>query len=40
MAGKLVTVGNDYAVKIWDAETMEQVNEFVSENDLPVRVVA
>lgn len=23
MSGKLITVGNDYAVKIWDAETME-----------------
>ena len=40
MAGKLVTVGDDYCVKVWHAETMEQVNEFVSENDLPIRVVS
>ena len=39
MSGKLVTIGEDYAVKIWHAETMEQINEFISENDLPVRVV-
>lgn len=40
MSGKLVTVGDDYCVKVWHAETMEQVNEFVSENDKPIRVVA
>ena len=39
MTGKLVTLGDDYCVKIWNAETMEQINEFVSERDLPVRVV-
>lgn len=40
MSGKLVTVGEDYCVKVWHAETMEQVNEFISENDKPIRVVA
>lgn len=40
MTGKLVTVGDDYCVKVWHAETMEQVNEFVSENDKPIRVVS
>jgi len=40
MTGKLVTIGNDFCVKVWDAETMDQINEFVSDNDLPVRVVA
>tara|TARA_B110000285_G_scaffold230212_1_gene296391 strand:+ start:1129 stop:1686 length:558 start_codon:yes stop_codon:yes gene_type:complete len=40
MAGKLITVGEDYCVKVWHAENMEQVNEFVSENDLPIRVVS
>lgn len=39
MTGKLITIGNDYCVKVWHAETMEQINEFVSENDMPVRVV-
>ena len=40
MSGKLITVGDDYCVKVWHAETMEQVNEFVSENDKPIRVVS
>jgi|TARA_B110001450_G_scaffold229665_1_gene230384 WD40 repeat protein len=40
MAGKLVTVGDDYCVKVWHAETMEQINEFVSENDKPIKVVS
>ena len=40
MTSKLVTVGNDYCIKIWDSETMEQVNEFISENDLPIVVKA
>jgi WD40 repeat protein len=40
MTGKLITVGEDYCVKVWHAESMEQVNEFVSENDLPIRVVS
>ena len=40
MASKIVTVGDDYCVKVWHAESMEQVNEFVSENDLPIRVVS
>lgn len=39
MTGKLVTIGEDYCVKVWHADTMEQLNEFVSENDLPIRVV-
>ena len=39
MTGKLVTLGEDYCVKVWNAETMEQINEFVSERDMPVRVV-
>jgi len=39
MTGKLVTLSEDYCVKVWQAETMEQINEFVSERDLPVRVV-
>jgi WD40 repeat protein len=39
MTSKLITIGNDYCIKIWDADTMEQVNEFISENDLPTRVV-
>jgi WD40 repeat protein len=39
MTGKLVTIGDDYCVKVWHADTMEQLNEFVSENDLPIRVV-
>lgn len=39
MTGKLVTLGEDYCVKVWNADTMEQLNEFVSENDLPIRVV-
>lgn len=39
ITGKLVTLGEDYCVKIWNAETMEQINEFVSERDMPVRVV-
>ena len=40
MTGKLITVGEDYCVKVWHAENMEQVNEFVSENHLPIRVVS
>jgi WD40 repeat protein len=40
MTGKLITVGEDYCVKVWHAESMEQVNEFVSENDLPIKVVS
>lgn len=40
MTGKLVSIAEDYNVKVWHAETMEQVNEFVSENDLPIRVVS
>lgn len=40
MTSKLVTVGEDYCVKVWHAETMEQINEFISENDKPIRVVA
>jgi len=40
MSGKLVTVGDDYCVKVWHAETMEQINEFVSENDKPIKVVS
>lgn len=40
MTGKLITVSDDYSVKVWHAETMEQVNEFISENDKPIRVVA
>lgn len=26
-------------MKIWHAESMEQINEFISQNDMPVRVV-
>lgn len=40
MTGKLITVGEDYCVKVWHGENMEQINEFVSENDLPIRVVS
>ena len=40
MTGKLVSIAEDYNVKVWHAESMEQVNEFVSENDLPIRVVS
>ena len=40
MSGKLITVGDDYCVKVWHAETMEQINEFVSENDKPIKVVS
>jgi hypothetical protein len=40
MASKIITVGDDYCVKVWHSESMEQVNEFVSENDLPIRVVS
>lgn len=39
MTGKLITVSEDYSVKVWHAETMEQINEFISENDKPIRVV-
>ena len=40
ITGKLVTIsGEDYSIKIWDMETMEQLNEFVSENDKPCRIV-
>ena len=39
MTGKIVTIGEDYCVKVWHSDTMEQLNEFVSENDLPIRVV-
>lgn len=40
MTNKLITVGDDYCVKVWDGDSMEQINEFVSENDLPIRVVS
>ena len=30
MTGKLVTVSDDYSVKVWDVDSMEQVNEFIS----------
>jgi hypothetical protein len=40
MTGKLVTVSDDFSVKVWHAETMEQVNEFISENDKPIKVVS
>ena len=40
MTGKLITVGEDYCVKVWHGENMEQINEFVSENDLPIKVVS
>jgi WD40 repeat protein len=40
MTGKLVTVSDDYSVKVWHGDTMEQVNEFISENDKPIRVVS
>lgn len=40
MTGKLVSVAEDYCVKVWHAESMEQINEFVSENDKPIRVVS
>ena len=40
MTGKLVSVSDDYSVKVWHAETMEQINEFISENDKPIKVVS
>ena len=40
MTGQLITVSEDYSVKVWHAETMEQINEFISENDKPIRVVS
>ena len=40
MTNKVVSISSDdYSVKVWNAETMEQLNEFVSENDKPCRVV-
>jgi len=39
MTNKLVTIGKDYCVKVWNAETMEQLNEFISENDLPTKII-
>lgn len=40
MTGKLVSVSEDFSVKVWHAESMEQVNEFVSENDKPICVAS
>jgi hypothetical protein len=40
MTNKLISVSEDFSVKVWHAETMEQVNEFISENDKPIRVVS
>ena len=40
MTGKLVTVSDDFSVKVWQADSMEQINEFISENDKPIRVVS
>lgn len=40
ITGKVVTIsGDDFSVKVWNSETMEQLNEFISENDKPCRVV-
>ena len=40
ITNKVVTISSDdYSVKVWNSETMEQLNEFISENDKPVRVV-
>lgn len=36
MTGLLVTVSDDFSVKVWNSESMEQVNEFISENDKPI----
>lgn len=40
MTGKLVSVSEDFSVKVWQADSMEQINEFISENDKPIRVVS
>lgn len=40
MSGKLVTVSDDFSVKVWLAESMEQINEFISENDKPIKVAS
>ena len=40
MMNKIITVGDDYCVKVWDSDSMEQLNEFVSQNDLLIRVIS
>eukprot|EP00347_Sterkiella_histriomuscorum_P023802 403333335 len=35
---KLVTVGLDSYIKIWNAETMDLENEFTTQNDLPTKI--
>ena len=37
---KLVSVGMDHCLKIWNAETMELQNEFVTQNDLALKVIS
>lgn len=41
MTGSLVTIGKDSSVKIWHAETMEQIHEFnTSEIDPPSSIAS
>lgn len=40
-SGTLVTIGRDSSIKMWHAETMEQVHEFnTSEADPPTSIAS
>ena len=35
---KLVSIGLDSSIKIWNSESLDLENEFAAQNDLPVKV--
>lgn len=40
MASKVVTIGLDQKIYIWNSETMEVITEFTTQNDMPTKVIS